>query len=107
MAYGGTLIYKQLCKDLDLCSFPYVSYLEKRFNQIYRALYGTQGHQYDGRKVTEQLLSFAIKSISYHSRDRMQEPFQKQKRSRKIIFSPTKQPSNTTISCHVTQKLGN
>ena len=40
LAYDRILIYKQPCKDLDLCSFSYVSYLEKRFNQIYRALYG-------------------------------------------------------------------
>ena len=46
------LIYKSPCKDLDLCSFTYVSYLEKRFNQIYRALYGDamlvslEGHQH-------------------------------------------------------------
>ena len=37
----------------------------------------------------------------------MQEPFQKQKRSSKVIFSPTEQPSDIAISCHVTQKLGN
>ena len=37
----------------------------------------------------------------------MQEPAQKQKRSSQVIFSPTKQPSDIVISCHVTQKLGN
>ena len=40
LVYDRILIYKQPCKDLDLCSFSCVSYLEKRFNQIYRALYG-------------------------------------------------------------------
>ena len=40
LAYDRILIYKQPRKDLDLCSFSYVSYLEKRFNHIYRALYG-------------------------------------------------------------------
>ena len=39
-AYDRILIYKQPCKDLDLCSFSYVSYFGKRFNQICRALYG-------------------------------------------------------------------
>ena len=37
----------------------------------------------------------------------MHEPFQKQKRSSKVIFSATKQLSDIAISCHVTQKLGN
>ena len=40
LANDRILIYKQPCKDSDLCSFSYVSYLKKRFNQIYRALYG-------------------------------------------------------------------
>ena len=39
LANDRIMIYMQPCKDLDLCSFSYVSYLEKRFNQIYRALY--------------------------------------------------------------------
>ena len=37
----------------------------------------------------------------------MQEPFQRQKCLSKVIFSPTKQPSQTAILCHVTRKLGN
>ena len=55
LAYDRILIYKQPCRDLDLCRFSFVSYLEKRFNQIYRALYGDAmlGHQYGCRKVTE------------------------------------------------------
>ena len=40
LAYDRIPIYKHPCKELDLCSFSYVSYLEKRFNQIYRTLYG-------------------------------------------------------------------
>ena len=40
LANDRTVIYKQPYKDLDLCEFSYVSYSEKRFNQIYRALYG-------------------------------------------------------------------
>ena len=40
LANDRTVIYKQLYKDLDLYGFSYVSYSEKRFNQIYRALYG-------------------------------------------------------------------
>ena len=37
----------------------------------------------------------------------MQELFQKQKHLGKVIFSPTKQPFQTAILCHVTQKLRN
>ena len=40
LTYDRILIERQPCKDLDLYSFSYVSYSEKRFNQIYRALYG-------------------------------------------------------------------
>ena len=69
------MIEFNLCKDLDLCSFLYVSYSEKRFNQIYRALYedamlvSLEGTPISA--VKKQLLSFAIKSISYHLRDRI------------------------------------
>ena len=40
LAYDRFLSCKTSCKDLDLCSFSYMKYSEKCFNQIYRALCG-------------------------------------------------------------------
>ena len=37
------MIYKQPCRDLDLCAYSFARYSEKGFTQIYRALYGDTG----------------------------------------------------------------
>ena len=34
------MIYEHLSEDLDLCDYAFMRYWEKRFTQIYRALYG-------------------------------------------------------------------
>ena len=40
LGYERLLIYKQPRQDLGLCGFSFARYLEKRFTQIFRALYG-------------------------------------------------------------------
>ena len=44
------MIYKQPCRDLDLCSYSFAPYSEKGSTQIYRALYR---ETIGGQKVTE------------------------------------------------------
>ena len=55
-----------MCKDPRQASghsnFSYGRYVEKRFPQIYRDLYG---HQHDGRKLTETYVTeFCYKSVN-------------------------------------------
>ena len=39
LGYERLLIYRQPRQDLDLCDYSFARYSEKRFTQIYRALY--------------------------------------------------------------------
>ena len=63
------MIYKQSCRDLDLCAYLF-AHSEKGFTQIYRALYedtmlvpNSEGHQHGGRKVTEtSVIAFNLPS---------------------------------------------
>ena len=54
-SWGGGGVVRT--EDLDLCGFSYTSYLEKRFNQIYRALCGdAMLVSLRSRKVTETVV---------------------------------------------------
>ena len=53
-------MYKKPRQESGLCNISNVRYLEKRFTQIYKALYGEttwlcpfQGHKYGHQKPTE------------------------------------------------------
>ena len=52
----------RLCQESGLCNMLDARYSEKRFTQIYKALYGNAmlGHQYGRRKLTETYIMYVF-----------------------------------------------
>ena len=65
------LIHKQSLQVSGLCGTVFLSYLPKRFIQLYRALYGDAmlGYQYGDRKSNKKQLefTFTMKALSFCS----------------------------------------